>query len=285
MYYSPSNNSDPIHHNYKKYDLCFVNEIDDNDQNILIVPETQTILLKNYVKSKIFIWWLSVDNYFLYLPGLKGRINRLLLNRFNSTNYLFFNSKLYNIDFHLAQSEYAVNFLNNKGINNVGLLSDYLHESYLKVNTDLGLKQNIVAYNPKKGISFTKKLIKKYCNINFVPIKNMTREDVVDLLQKAKVYIDFGFHPGKDRIPREAAILGCCVITNKQGSANFFKDIPINEEFKFENEIYNLLPIKDKIEDIFNNYIDNLAKFENYRIEIINQELEFNKQFKDIFLG
>lgn len=29
-------------------------------------------------------------------------------------------------------------------------------------------------------------------------------------MRKAKVYIDFGFHPGKDRIPREAVMCGAC---------------------------------------------------------------------------
>jgi len=34
-------------------------------------------------------------------------------------------------------------------------------------------KKDIVAYNPKKGIEITKKIIKKCKNINFIPIENM----------------------------------------------------------------------------------------------------------------
>ena len=49
----------------------------------------------------------------------------------------------------------------------------------------------------------------------------MTPEQVVDLMSESKVYIDFGNHPGKDRIPREAVINGCCVITGVRGSARF----------------------------------------------------------------
>jgi len=64
----------------------------------------------------------------------------------------------------------------------------------------------------------------------------MPREEVIKLLQKAKVYIDFDYHPRKDRLPREAAILGCCVITRKRGSAKFFEDVPIPDEYKFEDK-------------------------------------------------
>ena len=284
MLYIPTDNPDPVHENYKQYGIDFVREINDDEQTVLIVPETKTQLLNNYKKIKKIVWWLSVDNYFLFLSGLSGRINRFILNRLDSQNYLFFSSRLKFADFHLVQSEYAKVCLNKNGINNVGFLADYLHESFLKVQTDLDLKQNVVAYNPKKGLEFTQKLIKRSPNIKFVAIENMTREEVVRLLQKAKVYIDFGFHPGKDRIPREAAFLKCCVITNKRGSANFSKDVAISEEFKFEENGASLNLIRNKIEDCFNNYTENIVKFEAYRKEIKQQEFEFDEQLRSLFV-
>ena len=44
--------------------------------------------------------------------------------------------------------------------------------------------------------------------------------------------MDFGFHPGQDRLPREAALLKNCIITNRE-ELSFYKDMPIAEEFKF----------------------------------------------------
>lgn len=282
--YIPTNNPSPVHENYKQYEIDFVRELDDDEQNVLIVPETQTQLLNNYAKIKKIIWWLSVDNHFLSLPGLKGRINRLLLNRLDSQHYFFFNSRLKAVDFHLVQSDYAKDCLKSKGINNFAFLSDYLHESFLKEQINLDGKKNLVVYNPQKGFKFTRKLINASPNIEFVAIEKMTREEVIELLKKAKVYIDFGFHPGKDRIPREAAFLKCCVITNKRGSANFYKDVPINDDFKFEESIAILNSISNKIDDCFNNYAGNLVKFEDYRQEIKRQEREFDEQLKDLFL-
>ena len=58
-------------------------------------------------------------------------------------------------------------------------------------------------------------------------------------------YIDFGPHPGMDRLPREAALAGCIVLTNREGAANFAKDVPLPEEFKFSkfdvDVIYGML--------------------------------------------
>lgn len=81
----------------------------------------------------------------------------------------------------------------------------------------------------------------------------MTRDEVAKLLSTAKVYIDFGNHAGKDRIPK-AAISGCCVITGKDGSAKFYEDVPIDEEFKFKTINKNIPLIVEKIKHCFDNY-------------------------------
>lgn len=283
MYYWPADHENPVHENYRQYNLDYVVKVDDNPSNVLIVPEIQTRLLDCFKNVKKMIWWLSVDNYFLSQPKLKGLINRILLNTFGSQKYWFFNKKFKFVDGHLVQSKYAEDVLVNYGLDKIYHLSDYLHDAFLKVETDLGKKQNIVVYNPKKGIKFTKKLMDSAPEIEFVPIENMTREQVVSLLQRAKVYIDFGFHPGKDRIPREAAFLGCCVITNQRGSAGNSEDLPILEEFKFDENANHVKKIIEKIHDCFDCYDQNVIKFDSYKIEIQCQEKEFENQMKVIF--
>ena len=48
-----------------------------------------------------------------------------------------------------------------------------------------------------------------------------------------------------DRLPREAALAGCVVITNREGAANFDEDVPLPSEFKFRtfdvDTIYTML--------------------------------------------
>jgi hypothetical protein len=285
MLYLPNDVEHPIHKNYAHYDIDFVRVVEDNENNILISPETIPQLLEDYIHIKKVLWWLSVDNYFLWLPGIKGRINRLLLNRFGSQSYFFFNKGASSADFHLVQSEYANNYLIKKGIDGAIFLADYLNEFFLKEEIRIAQKENIVAYNPKKGMKFTRKLIQASPNVKFVAIENMSTDEVVALLQRAKVYIDFGFHPGKDRIPREAAALQCCVITNKRGSAGFSEDVPIASEFKFNENFEGISLVRDKITDCISNFDHNIGKFESYRDEIRRQESEFDSQVRLIFNG
>lgn len=131
---------------------------------------------------------------------------------------------------------------------------------------------------------FTQKIIKFAEDIEFVAIKNMTRDEVTNLLSMAKVYIDFGNHPGKDRIPREASISGCCVITNNKGTAKHIEDVPIFKEFKFDNIDDNITKIVSKIYDCFENYEANSKKFNEHRKMIINEQNSFINDIKNIFV-
>lgn len=126
-------------------------------------------------------------------------------------------------------------------------------------------------------------LIENGPDIRWEPIVNMKRDEVINLLRKSKVYIDFGNHPGKDRIPREAAICGCCVITGKKGSARFYNDVPIDDSFKFEDSPSNLEKIIYKIKECFSNYQEETRKFDKYREIIKKSESEFEKDIIKIF--
>jgi hypothetical protein len=179
-----------------------------------------------------------------------------------------------------------MNFLKKIGIddNRVFYLSDYLNKAFLNIQTDLSKKENIVAYNPKKGLAFTKEIMKLAKDIKFVPLINMTRQQVIETLQRAKVYIDFGNHPGKDRIPREAAILGCCVITGKRGSAAFFEDVSIPDEYKFKDKKENMPKIIEKIRDCFENFEERYKDFDHCRKRIKQEPQKFIEDLKKIFV-
>lgn len=287
----------PIHESYKIYDNPYVSAIEDKETNILIVPEVvnaQTIL-SNYSKITKICWWLSVDNFYYsfrfvkFIRKIKEKLSIKTINHFNGWYFvrLLRNSPAFVFsNFHMVQSVYAKNHLLSLGIDNnrIFYLSDYLNYDFLKTKVDLAKKNNFVAYNPKKGLSFTSKLIKSNPDITFIPLVNMNRGEVLENLSKAKVYIDFGNHPGKDRIPREAAILYCCVITNKQGSANFFEDVSIPEEYKFDdNNIENFSNIGEKIRECFRDYDKKINDFHCYREKIKKEPMVFLDNLKEIF--
>ena len=96
-------------------------------------------------------------------------------------------------------------------------------------------------------------------------------------MRTAKVYIDFGYHPGKDRIPREAAMCGCCVITNRRGSARNDIDVPIPPEFKFDVP-YKMDDIYGCITRCFNDFEDQTRKFDSYRAWIADEKRRFDEE-------
>ncbi len=281
MYYLPIGVDNPVHENYKEYDISYTHSITDIDKNIIIVPEVYTEILTEFKYIRKFIWWLSIDNYFFTLSTLKAKINRRLLTSLNSQKYLFFNPELKDDNImHMYQSEYAKLFLLQHGITCIFKLSDYIHQSFIEKANQLydTEKKNIVVYNPLKGTEFTKKLITISKDINFIPIQNMTRDEVIELLSSSKVYMDFGFHPGKDRIPREAVLLGNCIITNRKGSASNTIDVPIDNSFKFVDKNFQLNNIYQKIKDMLNNYGQYKVEFQAYRNEVLQQEEIFDRE-------
>ena len=286
MFYYEKMEDNPVHMAYKKYDNPYVETIEDRKENIFIAPEVVTGMIYNYINIQKVIWWLSVDNYYKRFdsPNIIKKIIKNILYKVGYFNVYRFEKN--NDLIHFVQSEYAKQHLLKKGINNIHFLGDYLNELFITQQLDNidNDKKDIVIYNPKKGIEYTQKIIQKANNIKFVPIENMTREEVADLLSKAKVYIDFGNHPGKDRIPREAAISGCCVITGKQGSAKYYEDVAIDNEFKFDDIDENIPKIINKIEDCVINYDENNKKFDFYREKIKNEQNNFIEDIKKIFL-
>ncbi len=308
MYYVPADLPDPVHPEYKQYNNPYVEDIEDKKENILIVPEVidGIEVLPKYSEIRKVIWWLSVDNFYLsaILSSKRNFFFRRVVNKISS---LIFNRHLFDInalamrkltrlnlsdfdqvkqvDFHLVQSYYAMYHLDSNGISKrkIFYLSDYLNGNFFRIETDLSKKEDIVVYNPKKGFSFTRKIMKSASGVKFVPLINMTRQQVIETLQKAKVYIDFGNHPGKDRIPREAAILGCCVITGKRGSAKYFEDVPIPEEYKFEDKEENIPKIIEKLKDCFENFERRYEDFEYYRKVIKEEPQKFLEDLRRIF--
>lgn len=269
----------PVDKRYEIYNPKYEDYIEDCKENYIIVPEIYINELKKYKHINKIIWWLSVDNYFKSKDRIKNKIKTL-------NGLLDFNYKKADIT-HLAQSQYAIEFLKDEGIESkkIYYLSDYLNDKFIeKSKNNLNKeKKNYALYNPKKGFKFTNLIMERGKDINWVPLENLTVDEMSDLMQISKVYIDFGNHPGKDRIPREAAISGCCVITGMKGSAKYKEDVDILDEFKFEDNEKSIDEILKKIRLIFDKYNNENIKFKHYRNKIKNEKQKFEDDVKLVF--
>lgn len=215
----------------------------------------------------------------LYLYSVNLYFFNIKLSTSISSLRKHYKSRLVNV----YQSKYAQHEIFNIGFYNQMPLSDYINKEFIQeylVGDNSFVKQNIVLYNPAKGIKNTQKLIKSSPDIKFVPLIGLSRTQMKELFKTAKVYIDFGNHPGKDRIPREACINGCCVIVGKKGSAKYFEDIPISDDYKFSK--FEIKKIKYTINSIFENYEQHNENFQYYRSRIIEEENIFYKEIDNI---
>lgn len=281
----------PVNAAFQKYitEYRTMEQIEDKKGNYVIISEHQLELMDSVKNADVIIWWLSVDNYLkVYHPktayrllGVKGFLWYVKHRRWH-----YCISRINNrIPYNLAQSYYAISFLKKNNFRNIDYLSDYISTDYLNVNCgSVKQRKNVVLYNPKKGRKFSEYLMTLEPEIEWVPLINLSNEQVREHLLNSKVYVDFGNHPGKDRFPREAAVCGCCVITGKNGSARFSQDVTIPEKYKFEVSKENGKSIINCIKSCFQNYEEKSRDFDNYR-SIINSEYEkFYQDVKRIFV-
>lgn len=276
-YYGKSVDGEMINPEFRTYvgeSYKLLSDVVDTTHNILILPEIRTDLLKKFEMIQTAVWFMSVDNFIsrndikgcFQIDGLYNTILRFLRRQISFHGYWSELKQKNTVLFY--QSEYAHQFLLKHGLSNCYRLSDYINQIYLSYSEKFDNKEDIVLYNPKKGKKFTEKIISASRNLHWIALENMDNTEIYQTLKKGKVYIDFGNHPGKDRFPREAAIMGCCIITGKHGAAAFYEDISINDEFKFDDTEDNIPYIIKKIEECLKEYDKEIVKFSFYRSQI-----------------
>ncbi len=279
---------------YGKYNIQIAQSIEDKRENFLMLPEVSFDFMYSYENVQIGCWWMSVDNHYKqchwtdalrFHTGLKTRLKhtrRCFMKGFKNT-IADLTDKRRNI-FHFYQSAYAQYHLYTIGASNVLPLKDYINNDFSLESGDNRVREDIVLYNPAKGFEYTQKIIKHNPDVTFVPLKGLSRSELVSLMCKAKLYIDFGGFPGKDRIPRECAINGMCVITGLHGASYFFEDVPIPQKYKIQDTEKNLQQISSLIENILSSFELHKGDFDYWRYRISLEESEFYNDIDSFFL-
>ncbi len=303
VYLNALRNDYEIPKQYQRYIDSYIlfNQLEDSEDNVIIIPEFLSHLAKKYKKSKVYIWWLSVDynldktslpyklllivtyllRAFKYRKIGFRRFNMMFKNVFYKKKYDF-KHEMKNVS-HLCASYYAYDFVKKNGSNNAKLCIEPISLRFLENNSIDSNKQDIVLYNPKKCGEFVKKLIEKSNNsIVYVPLEGYSQDELIDLYKKSKVYIDFGPFPGAERMPKEAVLNGCVIITGKFGASNFYGDVPIKDEYKFDANDENIVSIIGKIKYSLLNYQVIKNDFDEYRNRVLSLENNFIEALKEV---
>ncbi|MFD0777234.1 hypothetical protein ACFQZF_00515 [Flavobacterium myungsuense] len=278
---------------FKGYNISIASQPIDNMKNIIIIPETTFHFIKKFKHIQFILWWMSVDNFYyrsslyemikfsnpsIIFKTIYGR----LINKKNILTGIGFKdlNNLENNFLHVYQSTYAKCTLLKNKVSDILPLSDYINSDFLEGDIK-SEKQDIILYNPAKGLKFTKKIIKLLSQYRFIPLVNLSRKELANYFKISKIYIDFGNHPGKDRLPREAALYDCCIIVGKKGASAFFEDIPIPQKYKFGEDEINF--ITERITDTILNYEENIKDFQFYKRRVLLEKDKFYKEIEEIF--
>lgn len=272
----------------------------------VVLPEVYTEQARDFSDYRLYLWWLSVDNFRAglgaariarWLPAPLVPYARALVRQFAPLRNLIRiagksggTASLSHVHTHLHQSEFARQFLEANGLGPTAPLGDYINDDYLDLiaNPPTVPRENLIAFNPLKGADKTRAIVAELAaqGIDAIPtpIRGYTRAQVRDLLSRAKLYIDFGNHPGKDRIPREAAAMGACVIVNRRGSAGNAIDVPLPDDYKVDDEADGFAAeAARKIRAVLDDFPSHRHKFDAYRQRIAGEHNEFVRHALAIF--
>lgn len=183
--------------------------------DFLIFPEVIPDILANFYKfgfKNLAFWWLSWDN----APLAK-------LEQFELASIL---PKVT----HIFQSYYALENAKRYGFEGI-IVSDYTSYDAELAKTTVE-KDVDICYFARKAQGADALITSLEQSFSVQKIENMSISQVHQLLHRSKFFIDFGTHPGKDRIPREAAIYNCIPIVRRVGAATHMLDVPLPKILK-----------------------------------------------------
>jgi hypothetical protein len=272
---------------YSDYDVSPATPADERGV-LVVVPEVLATLSEHYAHAATAIWWLSVDNFFkIESPDATLRIRlRALLHGLGLRDAPAHQPSLSRIrdKIHLGQSAYAMNFLQAQRMNG-RRLGDYLHPVFA-APTGEEARNKVILYNKAKPSKALDSLLRDCPDLDWVPVSGMEREAVRAACRRAMLYVDFGAHPGRDRLPREAAISGACVITGRRGAAANDEDVAIPAAFKLDEKAADFTTaFRERVDHVMGDFAAAQDRFNDYRATIADDRRRFQADVRAVFFG
>jgi hypothetical protein len=276
--YFPQGHPAPTAPVFAQYRAPVAPYVVDAPDSLVVVPETEAPRLFELGRAQRGLWWLSVDNFVSRNEAARLAAQKSAQAATGPLDVVYDRAARC---LHLTQSHYARTHVTSRGLT-ASMLTDYLRAELVEAAREAreDPKDDIVVYNPAKGAAFTQRLIEASApGIEWVALQGLSPLEVAALLGRAKVYVDFGNHPGRDRIPREAALCGAAVLTGRRGSAGNDVDVPIPAAYKFDDEAPGVVgQVLGRIEEVLKDHAGHAARFAGYRETIEAQERAFTDE-------
>lgn len=241
---------------YKVYSPCWLNKWNPGEFDFVVLPESFAFMPKRLKVSseRVFIWWLSVHNASPRVKGVTQIVNSDLWGESVETHSnglitsigratrnierLIFARKVNpSTTRHLFQSHYAQDQVQRAlGIQGSRLFTpaDSLSAKQERIERRLSTDMPKISYNGLKGSTNVELLKDLLPNVDFRPIKNLSKQKVIEELASSTLYVDLGHFPGRDRLPREAGKVRCPILIARRGAGESIIDFPVSDEFKVD---------------------------------------------------
>lgn len=215
--------------------------------------------------KNVYLWWLSVDNFPL------------------SSLHTLENRNTIRLCHNLCQSHYALDLVKKLGAGRVSMLSDFIEFETPDSPAPFVSRSFDIAYLPAKSQGAEALVQKLGENFNLVALRGMSRSQIEETLRSTKVFIDFGHHPGKDRVPREAALCGCIPLVRKTGAASYYADVPLPDELLVEtSEFFEPEQIGSTVSAVLEDHSKFDEMLSNYKNTIINEKRIFEDELREL---
>lgn len=129
-----------------------------------------------------------------------------------------------------TQSFYGQSFVKHHLGREAFILTDYPRP--LPSVVDVTRQPRLVTYNGAKGQWKIDELRALLPEVEFRPIQGMSFEEVCRTLAASSLYVEIGHLPGRDRLPREAALLGTPTVMLARGAGFCWDDFPIGVDYR-----------------------------------------------------
>ncbi len=249
---------------YAVYGVPRATAIADADDVGVVIPEIWPRLASRFTRATVHLWWLSIDNGLERLReagGLAALGPRCL---------------------HLAQSHYAQTWLAARGVR-ARMLSDYITPAMTATAAERAEPREARILYPARGREFAETLRARAPELAWREIGGLTPEALRALFLASRLYVDFGNHPGKDRMPREAAMLGCCIVTGRRGAAGNRVDIPIPNRYKFRETRFAIPAVLRTLRRLLREHEARAGDFAAYRAAIAGERETFAREVASVF--
>lgn len=281
---------------FEVYDAPEAARVIDSEDSIVVVPEVFINYLFDLKLSLPICWWLSIDNSATFMArkaversapmqifDRASRVApRILAMRTPFDIARIRRSRIV----HTVQSSYAWAYLFSTLRVIPSLLSDYTPlDEFNTTGQRTQRTPNLVTFNPVKGGHIIREVMKRTDpSVLWRPIQGMSRSEVVTTLHESGIYIDLGHHPGKDRLPREAAISRALTIVSRRGSGAFYGDVPIPWEHKVTPGRDEVAVVSEMLPELIDNLQVEVDKQDSYRTTIEGERKRFNLEVEDVFV-